>query len=174
MQKTADLSPLFRNLGVLWYNFWVNFRSLEALWERWGPILVSKNGLGHQRCPRMRHPQIPLTFWDPIGIHFLNIFRFCGVCFQASFFVELQGPFFIDLGDVPTSFFYIFLHLSAPLFLVFFCNPSIRKLVFQRYIGINFNRFCACFFDFISSVVFDKIFSTFGGIWGFVLIPKIA
>jgi hypothetical protein len=36
-------------------------------------------------------------------------------------------------------------------------NFSIRKLVFHRSHGINFNTCCACFFDFISSVIFDKI-----------------
>ena len=76
---------------------------------------------------------------------------------------ELQGPFFIDFDDILTSFFDMFLHLFAPLALVICYNPSIRKLVFHRSHGINFNTFCACFFDFISSVVFDNVFLTFGG-----------
>ena len=53
------------------------------------------------------------------------------------------------------------LQLFAPMVLVIFHNPSIRKLVFHRSRGINFNTFCACFFDFILSVIFDKVFSTF-------------
>ena len=80
-RKGLSFGALFRNLGALWYHFWVNFRSLEALWERWGPLLMSKSGLGPQRCPRRQNPENPLTFWDPIGSHFLNIFRFVGVCF---------------------------------------------------------------------------------------------
>ena len=57
----------------------------------------------------------------------------------------------------------MFLQLFAPLVLVILYNPSIRKLVFHRSRGINFNTFCGCFFDFISSVVFDHVFLTFGG-----------
>ena len=68
-----------------------------------------------------------------------------------------------------TPFFDIFLHLSAPLVLVIFYNPSLRKLVFHRSHCINFNTFSACFFDFISSVIFYKIFLTFGGHLGFHL-----
>ncbi len=56
----------------------------------------------------------------------------------------------------------MFLQLFAPLVLVIFYNPSIRKLVFHRSRGINFNTFCACFFYFISSVVFDNVFLSFG------------
>ena len=58
----------------------------------------------------------------------------------------------------------MFLHLSAPLILVIFYNLSIWKLVFHRSCDIHFNTFCAWFFDFISSVIFDKIFSTFEAI----------
>ena len=57
----------------------------------------------------------------------------------------------------------MFLQLFAPLVLVIFVNLSIRKLVFHRSRGINFNTFCACFFNFISRVVFDNVFLTFGG-----------
>jgi len=76
----------------------------------------------------------------------------------------------------------MFLQLFAPLALVIFYNPSIRKLVFHRSRGINFNTFCGCFFDFISSVVFDHVFLTFGGNLGLHLasifkkktLPKMA
>ena len=55
----------------------------------------------------------------------------------------------------------MFLQLFAPLVFVILYNFSIRKLVFHRSRGINFNTFCGCFFDFISSVVFDNVFLTF-------------
>ena len=58
----------------------------------------------------------------------------------------------------------MFLHLCTPLVLVIFYNLSIRKLVFHRSHGINFNTFCAWFFDFISSVIFVRIFLTFEAI----------
>ena len=45
-------------------------------------------------------------------------------------------------------------------------------LVFHRSRGITFNTFCACFFDFISSVIFDMIFSTFEAISVSVLRQK--
>ena len=54
-----------------------------------------------------------------------------------------------------------------------FHNPSIRKLVFHRSHGITFNTFCACFFDFISSSIFDLIFSTFEGILVSILSQKM-
>ena len=50
----------------------------------------------------------------------------------------------MDSGDISTPFFDICVHLSAPLILVIVCNHSIRKLVFHRSNGINFNTFCAC------------------------------
>ena len=53
-----------------------------------------------------------------------------------------------------------------------FDNPSNRKLVFHRSHGITFNTFCACFFDFISSVIFDMIFSTFEAILVSILSQK--
>ena len=81
VSKRLDFWSSFSQSWGLWYNFWFIFRSLGTLWERWGPILVSKNGLGHQRCPRRRHPENKVTFWDWFGSQFLNIFRFFGVCF---------------------------------------------------------------------------------------------
>ena len=59
----------------------------------------------------------------------------------------------------------MFSQLFAPLVFMIFDNPSNRKLVFHRSHGITFNTFCACFFDFISSVIFDMIFSTFEAIF---------
>ena len=58
----------------------------------------------------------------------------------------------------------MFSQFFAPLVFMIFDNPSNRKLVFHRSHGITFNTFCACFFDFISSVIFDMIFSTFEAI----------
>jgi hypothetical protein len=60
-RKGLSFGALFRNLGALWYHFWVNFRSLEALWERWGPLSMAKSGLGPQRCPRRQNPENRVT-----------------------------------------------------------------------------------------------------------------
>ena len=76
-------------------------------------------------------------------------------------FVEFQGSLFSDFDVILTSFFDRFSQLFAPVVLMIFDNPSNRKLVFHRSHGITFNTFCACFFDFISSVIFDKISPTF-------------
>ena len=56
-----------------------------------GPFLMSKSGLGHQRCT----PGNDLTFWERIGSHF-------PICFQASFSAKLQGAIFMDMGDMLT------------------------------------------------------------------------
>ena len=66
----------------------------------------------------------------------------------------------------------MFSQLFAPLVFMIFDNPSIRKLVFHRSHGSTFNRFCASFFDFISSVIFDMIFSTFEAILVSILSQK--
>ena len=68
----------------------------------------------------------------------------------------------MDSGDVSKPFLNICLYLSAPLALVMFCKLSIRKLVFQRSEGINFDTFSTCFVAFVSSVVFDQTFVDFG------------
>ena len=70
------------------------------------------------------------------------------------------------------SIFNMFSQLIAPLVFMIFDNPSNRKLVFHRSRSITFNRFCACFFDFISSVIFDMIFSTFEAILVSILSQK--
>ena len=58
----------------------------------------------------------------------------------------------------------MFLHLPAPLVLVIFITIPFENSFFHRSCGIHFNTFCAWFFDFISSVIFDKIFLTFEAI----------
>ena len=120
-----------------------------------GTLLILQGGLGHQRCPRRRHPpQIKSLFVaTDSGVVFLHILWFVGLCFPASFFVELRGPFLQDLGCVLTSFQY-FLTLDRASGFNDILNHSIRKLVIWRSEGIDFQAFSTCFVDFVLSVVF--------------------
>ena len=89
------------------------------------------------------------------------------------FLLEFQGAFFSDFGVILRALFDMFSQLFAPLVFMIFDNLSNRKLVFHRSHGITFNTFCACFFDFISSVIFDMIFSTFEAILVSILSQKM-
>ena len=80
-RKGLSFGALFRNLGALWYHFWVNFRSLEALWERWGPTFNVKKWIGPPKVPQEAKPRKSSHFLNPNWESFLNIFRFVGVCF---------------------------------------------------------------------------------------------
>ena len=91
----------------------------------------------------------------PIVESYFEHFPICWGMFLSIVFVELQGSFFIDFGYILSAFFDMVLQLFAPLVFMIFDNPSNRKLVFHRSRGITFNTFCFCFFDFISSVIFD-------------------
>ena len=62
----------------------------------------------------------------------------------------------MDFGFIPAQFFDIFLYLSAPLVLVIFDNPSIRKRVSCKSKGIKFSTFSAFFVDFVSSSFFIR------------------
>ena len=75
----------------------------------------------------------------------------------------------MDFGFIPAQFVDIFLYLSAPLVLVIFDNPSIRKRVSGKSEGVKFRTFSTCFVDFVSSsffIGFCKFFEAiFGSIW---------
>ena len=109
-----------------------------------------------------------LCFNELLGVHFWShfgvIFDFLGYAFKHRFLLSSRAHFSVIFGVISTSFFVMFSQLFAPLVLMIFDNPSNRKLVFHRSHGITFNTFCACFFDFISGVIFDMLFSTFEAI----------
>ena len=111
-----------------------------------------------------------------MGVHFWNhfgvFFDLLGYAFKRRFLLSSRAHFSMIFGVISTSFFVMFSQLFAPLVLMIFDNPSNRKLVFHRSHGITFNTFCACFFDFISSVIFDMIFLTFEAILVFILRRK--
>ena len=94
----------------------ITFGLLEA------HLLMPKSGLSHQRYPKRCHPQNKLTFQDPFGSHVLNIFWFFGVCFEASFFVDLMGPFVHGVGLYLTPFFRYVFYLFELLSLVIFAT----------------------------------------------------
>ena len=85
----------FRNLGALWHHFCVFFDHWKHFGSARGPLVMYESGLGHQRCPRRRHPRKRCHFLGPIlESCFEHFFGFVGVCVQAQFLVELQGPAF--------------------------------------------------------------------------------
>ena len=149
--------------GVIFGSFfepWAHFGSAG------GQLFHHKNGLDHQRRPNRHFPQNILIFWVPFWSHFSSIFRFLGLCFWASFFVESRDRFFMDFGFISAQFFHIFFYLSAPLVLVIFDNPSIRKRVSCKSKGIKFSTFSAFFVDFVSSSFFIRFCEIFEAILG--------
>ena len=72
--------------------------------------------------------------------------------FQASFFVELQDHFFMDVDCMLTLFFGILLHLTAPLVLVICFLPFLSKIRFPKTRGhqteLMFNMFCRLRFKY--------------------------
>ena len=74
--KSLTFGALSDNQGTLWCHARFIFRSLEVLWERRGPLLRHKSGLGNQWCPKRRHPGNPFIFGGPIWESFLGQFLF--------------------------------------------------------------------------------------------------
>ena len=72
----------------------------------------------------------------------------------------------MDVGFISTQLFDIVLYLSAPLVLVIFDNPSIRKRVSCKSKGVKFSTFSTCFVDFVSSSFFIRFCDLFEAIWG--------
>ena len=72
----------------------------------------------------------------------------------------------MDFGFISTQFFDIVLYLSAPLVLVIFDNPSMRKRVSCKSEGNKFSTFSAFFVDFVSSWSFIRFRDLFEAILG--------
>ena len=70
----------------------------------------------------------------------------------------------MDFSFISTPFFDIVLYLSAPLVLVIFDNPSIRKRVSCKSKGINFSKFSTCFVGFVPSLFFLRFSLIFDAI----------
>ena len=75
----------------------------------------------------------------------------------------------MDLCIISTLFFGMFSYLSAPLVLVFFCNPSIRKHVFCKSDGSKIRTFSMCFVGFVPSLFFSRFSLIFDAIRGSML-----
>ena len=75
----------------------------------------------------------------------------------------------MDLRIISTLCFGMFSYLSAPLVLVFFCNPSIRKHVFCKSDGSNIRTFSRCFVGFVPSSFFLRFSLIFDAIRGSIL-----
>ena len=85
-RKGLSFGALFRNLGALWYNFWVNFRSLEALWERWGLFFNVQKRFGPPKVPQEAPPPKSPHFLGPIWEAFFEHFSiFWGMCLSIVF-----------------------------------------------------------------------------------------
>ena len=122
-----------------------------------------------------------LSRMEPFRSHVLWFCVFFELCFWASFFVEFWGRFCMDVGFISSHVFCIFLDSSAPLVLVIFDNPSIRKRVSCKSKGIKFSTFSTCFVDFVSSSFFIGFCDLFEAIWSSIWhhfweknVPKIA
>ena len=102
------LEPFLAYVWFIFQLFWLIFRSWAHFGSAGGPLFHHKNGLDHQRRPNRHFPQNIVTFWGPFWSHFSSIFRFLGLCFWASFFVEFRDRFFMDFGFIPAQFFDIF------------------------------------------------------------------
>ena len=72
----------------------------------------------------------------------------------------------MDFGFISTPFFYFVLYFSAPLVLVIFDNPSMRKRVSCKSKGNTFSTFPAFFVDFVSSLFFIRFCDIFEAILG--------
>ena len=156
-------------LALCWLFFqicWSICRSWAHFGSAGGQLFHHKNGLDHQRRPNRHFPQNIVTLWVPFWRHFSSIFRFLGLCFWASFFVEFRDRFFMDFGFISTHFFDIFLYLSTPLVLVFFDNSSIRKRVSCKSKSVKFITFSTCSDDFVSNSFFSRFCDFFDAIWG--------
>ena len=96
--EKAWLWDLCSQWGGSLVSFLIYCQPCGAPWERSGPILISKSGLVHQRCPTRSQPENKVTFWNCVGNHCLSIFIYLfWVCFGASFFVEFQCPWIWDV-----------------------------------------------------------------------------
>ena len=85
-RKSLSVGALFRNLGALWYHFWVNFRSLEAFWERWGPTLNVKKWIGHPKVPHEAKPRKSPHFMNTNWESFFEHFSICWGMFLGMVF----------------------------------------------------------------------------------------
>ena len=103
-----------------------------------GPLLMSKSGLDHHRCPRRPTPKIPSLFGTHFGIMLAHLL-FCWGMLLIIVFLSSMVDWFVDLGDLLTPFFDMCLNVSALLVLVRFCKSSIRKFVLHSLCGINLN-----------------------------------
>ena len=72
----------------------------------------------------------------------------------------------MDLCIISTLCFGMFSYLSAPLVLVIFCNPSIRKHVFYKSDGSKIKAFSTCFVGFVPSLFVFRFSLIFHAIWG--------
>ena len=80
LAKGSTFGVHFRTRRALWCHFWLIFRSLSALWERWEPTFSSQKRFGPPKAPR-QNPQNTVTFGHPFGSHFFRFVRFFELCF---------------------------------------------------------------------------------------------
>ena len=131
-----------------------------------GPTFDAQKRLGRPKVPpRGATPEIKSSF-GPIWGSFFDYFLICWYLFLSIFFVEFRDRFLMDLCIISTLCFGMFSYLSAPLVLVIFCNPSIRKHVFYKSDGSKIKAFSTCFVGFVPSLFFLRFSLIFDAIWG--------
>ena len=140
----------------VWHHLLCIFQSWGAFRERWGLVFNVPRRVGP---PKVSQRELPPPLKQN---HFVGPIIFCnfsvylvGYVSKRCFFVELQGAFFIDLGNSLLPFFNILLHLSSPQVLVICCNFSVRLSWVQRHQCL---RIPCMLYDCMSSLDFYQIF----------------
>ena len=77
---------LFGDISCSFFNHWKQFGSGK------GPFLMSKSGLGHQRCPKRRHPKISSRFGTDLEVNVWICFDFMGYAIMQRILLSSWAP----------------------------------------------------------------------------------
>ena len=92
LRKGLTFGAHFRTRGALLCNFWLIFRALGALWQRWGPIfLITKTVWTTKGAPRGISRDIYSLFWSHFGVIF-EYFLIFEALFFSFVFCSVPGP----------------------------------------------------------------------------------
>ena len=86
---------------------------LAALWEGWGPICNVQKRFGPPKVPHEAPPRKSNVFLDRLRRRLFEPVLILWDCFDALFFVVLQGPSAIDSEDRFLRFLHLFCTLSC-------------------------------------------------------------
>ena len=92
--KKLEFGSSFSQSGGSLVPFLANFRSLEALWERWGPIFDAQKRFGPPKVPQEAAPPKSTNFWGPIWELFFVHLLVCWALFLSIVFLLSSGTEF--------------------------------------------------------------------------------